>query len=308
MKLDHRPQLTPYFAHPEAIVGSPHVGAGTRVWAFAHILPGARVGAECNICDGVFIENDVVVGDRVTVKCGVQIWDGITLEDDVFVGPNATFTNDPFPRSRQRAERFSRTVVRRGASIGANATLLPGIEIGAHAMIGAGAVVTRDVPPGAVVAGNPAREIGTIADPSYGETEPPRRLEVKMVELPVFQDERGDLTFAQVGDHLPFVARRYFVIMNVPPGKTRGEYAHTLVHQFLVCLRGACNVTIDDGSTVQRFRLESPRHGLYVPPLHWSRLDGFSGDALLLSVTSGEYDRAEYLEDYPSFMRIVGRQ
>src|SRR6476469_11025366 len=127
---------TPYI-HPQAIVESSAVGAGTRVWAFAHVLPGAVIGGDCNICDGVFIENDVRVGDRVTVKCGVQLWDGITLEDDVFVGPNATFTNDPFPRSRQYPTSFPRMVVKRGASIGANATLLPGITIGEGAMVGA---------------------------------------------------------------------------------------------------------------------------------------------------------------------------
>ena len=102
------------------------MGAGTRIWAFVHILPGAVIGADCNICDQTFIENDVRIGDRVTIKCGVQVWDGITLEDDVFVGPNATFSNDPFPRSGQHPEHYARTLVKRGASIGANATILPG--------------------------------------------------------------------------------------------------------------------------------------------------------------------------------------
>jgi UDP-2-acetamido-3-amino-2,3-dideoxy-glucuronate N-acetyltransferase len=145
--------------HPNALCETNRVGAGTRVWAFAHILPGAVIGHDCNICDGVFIENDVVVGDRVTVKCGVQLWDGVRLEDDVFVGPNATFTNDPFPRSRIRPTELSVTIVRRGASIGANATILPGLVIGEGAMVGAGSVVTRDVPSRAVVFGNPARVI-----------------------------------------------------------------------------------------------------------------------------------------------------
>ena len=146
-----------YFRHPQAIVETEHVGRDTRVWAFAHILPGARIGAECNICDHVFIENEVVLGDRVTIKNGVQIWDGVTLEDDVFIGPNATFTNDPAPRSRQQLAEWPQLTVQRGASIGANATLLPGITIGQYAMVGAGAVVTRSVPPRAVVVGNPAR-------------------------------------------------------------------------------------------------------------------------------------------------------
>ncbi|MEP7205980.1 MAG: acyltransferase, partial [Casimicrobiaceae bacterium] len=150
------------FLHPQALCESPDVGDGTRVWAFAHVLPGARIGRDCNICDHVFIENDVAVGDRVTVKCGVQLWDGITLEDDVFVGPNATFTNDPFPRSRQRPPAFLRTTVAHHASIGANATILPGITIGPHAMVGAGAVVMRSVPPHAIVVGNPARIVGYV--------------------------------------------------------------------------------------------------------------------------------------------------
>lgn len=146
-----------YFKHPQALVESEHVGAGTRIWAFAHVLPGAVIGVDCNICDHVFIENDVRVGNRVTVKCGVQLWDGIVLEDDVFVGPNATFTNDRFPRSKKPPEEFLKTIVRSGASIGANATILPGIEIGTNAMVGAGAVVTQDVPANAVVTGNPAQ-------------------------------------------------------------------------------------------------------------------------------------------------------
>lgn len=133
------------------------IGDGTRVWQFVVILAGARIGSECNVCSHVLIENDVFIGDRVTIKSGVQIWDGIVLEDDVFVGPNATFTNDPFPRSRLRPEGFARTLVERGASIGGGAVILPGVVIGAGSMVGAGAVVTRDVPKGAVVVGNPAQ-------------------------------------------------------------------------------------------------------------------------------------------------------
>ena len=105
--------------HPQAICETDRVGKGTRIWAFAHVLKGARIGEDCNLCDGVFVENDVVVGNRVTVKCGVQLWDGVRLEDDVFVGPNATFTNDLLPRSKQYPEKFLSTVVRPGASIGA---------------------------------------------------------------------------------------------------------------------------------------------------------------------------------------------
>src|SRR5438067_5240437 len=151
-----------FFVHPNALCESTHVGAGTRIWAYAHVLPGARIGGDCNVCDHVFIENDVVIGDRVTIKSGVQLWDGLRLEDDVFVGPNATFTNDRFPRSKRRPPAFAPTLVRRNASIGANATILPGLTIGRDAMVGAGAVVTRSVPAAAIVAGNPARIIGYV--------------------------------------------------------------------------------------------------------------------------------------------------
>ena len=140
-----------YFVHEKAICESEHIGENTKIWAFAHVLSKAVVGADCNICDGVFIENDVLIGNRVTIKCGVQLWDGMIIEDDVFIGPNATFTNDRFPRSKIYPEQFPKTVIRKGASNGANATILPELENGAGAMIGAGAVFTRSVPPHAII-------------------------------------------------------------------------------------------------------------------------------------------------------------
>ena len=150
------------FIHPSADVQSRQIGEGTRVWQFVVVLPGAVIGRDGNICSHCFIENQVVVGDRVTVKCGVQLWDGVTLEDDVFVGPNVTFTNDLAPRSRNAAAQQLPTLVRKGASIGANATILPGLTIGEGAMVGAGAVVTKDVPPRTLVVGNPARVVRTL--------------------------------------------------------------------------------------------------------------------------------------------------
>ncbi|MEN9815557.1 MAG: dTDP-3-amino-3,6-dideoxy-D-galactose N-acetyltransferase and dTDP-6-deoxy-D-hex-4-ulose isomerase [Verrucomicrobiota bacterium] len=148
------------FIHPSSDVQSKQIGEGTRVWQYVVILPGAVIGRDCNICSHCFIENKVVVGDRVTVKCGVQLWDGVTLEDDVFVGPNVTFTNDLQPRSRNAAATQLPTLVKKGASIGANATILPGLTIGEGAMVGAGAVVVQDVSAATVVMGNPARVHG----------------------------------------------------------------------------------------------------------------------------------------------------
>lgn len=145
--------------HPLADVQSKDVGGDTRVWQFVVILPNARIGADCNICSHVLIENDVIIGDRVTVKSGVQLWDGLRIEDDVFIGPNVTFTNDHFPRSKQYPATFPVTTVKAAASIGGGATILPGITIGRGAMVGAGAVVTKSVPDCAVVVGNPAHVV-----------------------------------------------------------------------------------------------------------------------------------------------------
>ncbi|QIB91980.1 acyltransferase [Methanosarcina mazei] len=149
-----------FFKHPQALIESgAKIGNDTRVWAFVHILHGAIIGENCNICDHVFIENDVIIGDRVTIKSGVQLWDGIRLNNDVFVGPNVTFTNDKFPRSKQYPKEYPITTVKEGASIGGNATILPEITIGKRAMVGAGSVVTKDVPNNAIVIGNPARVV-----------------------------------------------------------------------------------------------------------------------------------------------------
>lgn len=145
--------------HPLSDVQSSQIGQGTRVWQFSVILQGAVIGRDCNICAHTFIENAVIIGNRVTIKSGVYLWDGITLEDDVFVGPCVAFTNDKYPRSQQYPASYPLTLISTGASIGANATILPGITLGKHCMVGAGAVVTRPVPDYALVVGNPARII-----------------------------------------------------------------------------------------------------------------------------------------------------
>ncbi len=150
--------------HPLADVHSQQIGDGTTVWQYVVILPRAQIGRDCNINAHCLIENDVVVGDRVTVKCGVYLWDGLRIADDVFIGPNATFTNDLLPRSKQYPDSFPQTHVHQGASIGAGAIILPGISIGAGAMVGAGAVVTHDVPDHALVVGNPARVVRYLGD------------------------------------------------------------------------------------------------------------------------------------------------
>jgi UDP-2-acetamido-3-amino-2,3-dideoxy-glucuronate N-acetyltransferase len=147
--------------HQLADVQSETIGTDSNIWQYVVVLPGAVIGDSCNVCSHCFIENDVRIGDRVTIKCGVQIWDGITIKDDVFIGPNVTFTNDKFPRSKKH-KLPAKTLVEKGASIGANATILCGLTIGENAMVAAGAIVTRDVPPNAVVAVKPAEIIKII--------------------------------------------------------------------------------------------------------------------------------------------------
>lgn len=150
--------------HPLSDVATSSVGEGTTIWQFAVVLAGAKIGNSCNICAHTFIENDVILGDRVTIKSGVYLWDGVELGDDVFIGPCVAFTNDKFPRSKQYPESFPKIRIEDGASIGANATILPGVIIGRNAMVGAGAVVTKDVPENAVVVGNPAKIVKYIED------------------------------------------------------------------------------------------------------------------------------------------------
>jgi UDP-2-acetamido-3-amino-2,3-dideoxy-glucuronate N-acetyltransferase len=151
-----------YFLHPQALVEAEEIGPGTRVWAFAHVLPGVRIGTDCNICDHAFIETDVVLGNNVTVKNGVAIWQGVTVEDNVFLGPNCVLTNDRNPRAyiRKSGAALQTTLIRANATVGANATILCGITIGQYAFIGAGAVVLHTVPDFALMAGNPARQVG----------------------------------------------------------------------------------------------------------------------------------------------------
>lgn len=303
-----------YFVHPNGIVETgAHIGDGTRVGAFVHILPGAQIGVDCNICDQVFIENDVKMGDRVTVRNGVQLWNGAQIEDDVFLGPNTTFTNDVFPNFKQHPEKSTRTIVHRGASIGANATILSGLVIGANALIGAGAVVTRDVPPNAIVTGNPARITGYVSATNTKSPLPQRTTNplepflverVRLIKLPRIVDLRGSLTFGEYDQHLPFIPKRYFVVFDVPGMEVRGEHAHRQARQFLVCLKGSCSVVVDDGKNRDEITLNEPDIGIYLPPMIWGIQYKFTPDAILLVLASDVYDANDYIRDYAQYLNL----
>lgn len=306
-----------FFVHSHALCESENIGKDSRVWAFAHILPGAQLGSECNVCDQVFIENDVLIGDRVTLKCGVQVWDGITIEDDVFVGPNVTFTNDLFPRSKVYPEKFARTIIKKGASLGANSTILPGLTIGTNAMVGAGAVVTRSIPPNAIVVGNPAKIIGYV-DASSGSTSRKNRqrtvtrgvveTSVKNVTLHTMDevaDIRGSLSVGEFERCVPFRSERYFIVYDVPTAETRGEHAHRVCHQFLVAVKGSVHVVADDGNTREEFVLDKPNQGIYLPPMTWGIQYRYSRDAVLMVFASHYYDAADYIRNYDEFKSLV---
>ena len=305
------------FVHPNALVESDDIGEGTRVWAFAHVLAGAQIGRDANICDHVFVEGGVTLGNRVTVKSGVQLWDGLHAEDDVFIGPNASFTNDNFPRSKQRPERFEQTILRRNSSIGAGATVLGGTTVGIHAMVGAGAVVTRDVPPFAIAVGNPARITGyaaTAAGDDITPSEPVGHVDagevgvggVRVIELPQVRDLRGLLSFGEVETHLPFAPKRVFCISQVPSIEVRGAHAHRTLEQLLVCLSGRCSVVVDDGRSRAEVVLDSPGRALYLPPLVWGIQYKYSADAVLMVLASEKYNPDDYIRNYDEFQALVG--
>ena len=291
-------------------VKSVRIGSGTNVWQYCVILENASIGADCNICSHCFIENDVVVGDRVTIKAGVQLWDGITIEDDVFIGPNVTFSNDRYPRSKSYPEEFDKIVVRKGASIGANATILPGITIGENAMVGAGAVVTKDVPAGFVVVGNPASMIRQIhSEEGVSDEKHTAALDCRLVgvgkvavfEIPDFMDSRGGLSVVEVGKQVPFEIRRVFFVHDVPESEVRGCHAHKECHQYLICIVGSVSVTVDNGESRETVELDRPGQGLHLPPGIWGEQFNYSENAVLCVLASHGYDKGDYLDDYEEF-------
>lgn len=310
--------------HETADVKSTSIGCGTRIWQYVVVLPRAKIGRDVNICSHCFIENDVVIGDRVTIKSGVSLWDGVRIGNDVFVGPNVTFTNDRFPRSKVYPEVFLETRIENGASIGGGAVLLPGITIGTGAMVGAGAVVTKSVPPNAIVIGSPARITGYVENATSieigenGRETTRTELEAPLIRLGVgdvtlhrlklVRDMRGDLAVGEFQKDVPFEPKRYFLVFNVPSEKTRGEHAHRKCHQFLVCVKGSCAVLVDDGLSRSEVLLNSPEMGIYLPPLIWGVQYKYSSDAVLLVFTSDYYDPSDYIRDYQEFVSIANKK
>ena len=240
-----------HFVHPRAICESDRIGDETRIDAFAYVEEKAVVGEQCRIANHSFIGGGVVIGDRVTVDSGVHLRQDVHIEDD--------------------------------ASVGVNATILPGVKIGQKSLVGAGAVVTRSVPPNAIVVGNPARIIGYVDSPrgdrdtaripnAVKEGERVRATSVPGVtthHLPAIRDMRGSLSVAEFEDDICFVPKRAFMVFDVPNREVRGEHAHRECHLFLICVKGSCAVVADDGEKREEFLLDRPHFGIYLPPMIW---------------------------------------
>jgi len=290
--------------HKTAICESNSIGTGTRIWAYVHILPGAIIGSDCNICDFVFIENKVSVGNQVTIKSGVQLWDGIVIEDKVFIGPNVTFTNDKYPRSMSWPETYPVTLVKTGASIGANATILPGITIGSYSMIGAGSVVTKDVPDYETVCGNPARIVSTKSKESPENN--PQFHENTIGKINLIRDSLGALQVLEFNEKIPFTPKRIFTLSEVPKGVTRGGHAHLNCEQFIFLQSGSVTLKIFNGSTWDNIFLHGLAMSFYVPKLNWLELSDFSTNAVVLVLASHHYEEADYIRSMDEFMAIKG--
>ncbi len=304
------------FYHPSADVQTEKVGEGTRVWQNAVVLAGAQLGRNCNLCANTFVENDVIVGDNVTLKCGVSLWDGLRIGNDVFVGPNAVFCNDMYPRSGVRDDRrqLLKTVVCDGVSIGSGAVILPGVTIGTCAMVGAGAVVTKDVPPYATVVGNPARIVGYVGaekvdgafsgcaktDSQLCKSE---KTGARLYEIPHFGDMRGDLNVLEFGKLLPFPVERIFYTYNVGSSQVRGEHAHKRCEQFLLAVKGSLKVIVDNGSVREEYDLNNPSVGLHLPAGCWGIQYKHSPDCVLLVLASMPYMSDDYIRDYNEFLK-----
>lgn len=274
--------------HPAALLETDSVGEGTRVGAFAHVEAGAALGR------------------RVTVGSGARLGGGVRTEDDVAIGPNAVFATDDAAGDRP-------TTLKQGCSVGANATVLPGTTVGARAVVRPGAVVTRDVPPFAIVAGNPASIRGYVAAPAVvpepsttGDSAAAAEVGgARLVELPTVHDMRGRMAVAEFDAQLPFVPKRCFIVYDVPSEEIRGEHAHVALHEVVICVRGSVRAVVDDGRRRAELLLDSPSRGLYLPPRVWRTLYRYSRDAMLVVLASEVYRPGDYVRDYDTFLRLV---
>ena len=278
----------------------------------ARILPGAAIGPNCTIEDHTLIEPAVIIGTGVTIRFGVALRNSTVIEDGVVIGANASF-------SSELSQEAAPTVVKRGAVIGALAVIRCGVTIGERAIVQPGAFVAASVPPLAIVQGNPARIIGyngaqrntpSQAPPSVGAAGVAATSidGVTLHRLPSAADMRGQLSYAEIGRHVPFDVKRFFLVYGVAGKEVRGEHAHRTLRQFLVCVHGQCSIVADDGSRSEEFLLDDPTLGLHIPPLVWAVQYKHASEAVLLVLASDRYDPGDYIRDYSEFLGLLPRK
>ena len=304
--------------HKSAEVFTKKIGIGTRVWQNTVILKNAIIGKNCNINCNCFVENDVKIGNSTTIKSGSYLWDGASIGNNVFIGPNVTFINDKYPKSKKKPKFFLKTTIEDDASVGAASILMPGITVGRGSIIGAGSLVTKSVPSYTVVAGSPAKIINYINN--IKKNKKVKLLskknskswnknitigKVSISNLKTVSDLRGDLSVGDFQSDIPFKVKRFFLISEVPNEKIRGEHAHFKCHQFIICTKGSCSITLDDGKKRFSLNLNSPSQGLYVPPKIWSTQYNYSANASILVFASHKYDPKDYIRDYNIFLKTV---
>ena len=304
--------------HHLADVQSSSIGDRTRIGQFCVVEETAIIGVDCTLGPGVLVEKGVVIEDNVRIDGAAQLRYGACVESGVFIGANVCLAMPPIAYVGMGSGGTDKTVVRRGAAIAANAVIASGVEIGEHALVRAGSVVTRSVPANAIVTGSPATIVGYVDTAAPSSDGPSVSVApsiaatsvrgVTVHNFPIISDSRGSLSVGEFDRHVPFVPMRFFMTYDVPSLETRGAHAHRACHEFLICVRGACAIVVDDGERRMEIGLDSPRKGVYLPPMVWRIQYKYTQDALVLVFASHYYDPGDYIREYRSFLDEVGRR
>lgn len=291
-----------------------HIGKNTLLGDGASIREQCRIGEYCIISRYVTLNYNARIGDRTKIMDGTHITGDSITGSDVFVSILVGTTNDNVVRSGFGSH-IAGPVIEDGTVIGAGATILPGVKLGEGSTVGAGSVVTKDVPPAAKAIGVPAKVIGyagaSRATAKVFDTATAIPLATSRVngvtvhQMPRIVDIRGNLTVGEFERSIPFPAKRYFMVFDVPNAETRGEHAHKECHQFLICVRGSCALVADDGKERQEFLLDRPDIGVHLSPMVWGIQYRYSADALLLVFASHYYDTSDYIRSYSEFRNLA---